>query len=252
MHAGKTERKDQCYLQPTHIITIVSALSFFSIVLTLSPSSSPSYIHTGTHHIYSLSSSFVRMTKKKEGRESRDSRFIVVVVACSLSTVDIDFRTSSFHEFVSTLVLSLSSLSSPSLVVWCRRLPSILLYRPLQIHHFHRFQQLRFNRFHWYPIEWNLDLYHYRVWHYRIHLPLPCQLECYRKRIAHFSNDLIPVLRRQARQHLNQQIQCIHQQNLNLVFVDDLPFVEVFVVPVRIKEEIIMMMEQGRFDFISS
>jgi hypothetical protein len=166
MHAGKPNGKTNAIFSQ-HTITIVSAISLFYVVLTvcmcvsLSPcpfththTNTHTYIHTYIHtHTHTLCCRSFGWLKKK--RESRESRFIVVVVACSLSTVDVDFRTYSlrYSVFTSTLSSSSSSSSLPSsfLRSW-RRLPSTLLYHQHQFHHYHQLQQL-FNHSKWFQIE---------------------------------------------------------------------------------------------------
>jgi len=152
MHVGKTNGKTNAIFSQ-HTITIVSALSLFYVVLTVCVSLSPCpFTHTHTHtHTHTLCCRSFGWLKKK--RESRESRFIVVVVACSLSTVDVDFRTYSLRYSVFTSALSSSSSLLPSsfLRSW-RRLPSILLYHQRQFHHYHQLQQV-FNHFKWFQIE---------------------------------------------------------------------------------------------------
>jgi hypothetical protein len=164
LHACRqTERKDQCYLQPTYHHYCVCYFSFLrrsNCVYVCVSLSLPlhTHTHTQTHihtyiHTHTLCCRSFGWLKKK--RESRESRFIVVVVACSLSTVDVDFRTYSlrYSVFTSTLSSSSSSSSLPSsfLRSW-RRLPSTLLYHQRQFHHYHQLQQL-FNHSKWFQIE---------------------------------------------------------------------------------------------------
>lgn len=137
MHAYKqTERKDQCYLQLTHHHYCACSFSHLrrSNYVCVCVSLSSLLLHTHTHTHTLCCRSFGWLKKK---RESRESRFIVVVVARSLSTVDVDFRTYSLRYSVFTSALSSSSSSSaplPSLLSW-RRLPSILLYHQHQFPH---------------------------------------------------------------------------------------------------------------------
>ncbi len=150
MHAyHQTERKDQCYLQPTHHHYCVSS---FSLLRRSNCVSLSLYPFTYTHSLLS----FVRMTKKRREKvESLDLLLLLSLARCRRSTS------------ISGLILFATPFSLRHYhhhhhhhrcrhhyyFSW-RRLPFTLLYHQHQFHHYHQ-PPLQFNHFNRFQIEQN-------------------------------------------------------------------------------------------------